>query len=100
VEGLENRDDVRMYVKLPAWFTVPTPVGEYNPDWAIVMDDRDEHGDTNRRPLIYLVRETKTSTNLDDLRPDERRKIACGRKHFTDAFHVEYTVGPSAVTLR
>jgi type III restriction enzyme len=99
VEGLENRDDVRMYVKLPAWFTVPTPVGEYNPDWAIVMDDRDEHGDANGRPLIYLVRETKSSTNMDDLRPDERRKIVCGRKHFTSALQVGYTVGPSAATL-
>ncbi|MBL7182887.1 MAG: hypothetical protein ISS50_00390 [Anaerolineae bacterium] len=44
VEELERRDDVKLYLKLPAWFTVPTPIGEYNPGWAIVMEDRDEHG--------------------------------------------------------
>jgi type III restriction enzyme len=35
---LEGRDDVKLYVKLPNWFRVPTPVGEYNPDWAIVVE--------------------------------------------------------------
>ena len=35
VEDLENRNDIKLYVKLPAFFTVPTPVGTYNPDWAI-----------------------------------------------------------------
>ncbi len=79
VLGLEKRADVKLYVKLPRWFEVETPVGAYNPDWAVVMN---EHGDGS--PILYLVRETKSSLNPDDLRPDERRKIASGRRHFEE----------------
>ncbi|MFM7366358.1 MAG: 3'-5' exonuclease, partial [Sphaerospermopsis kisseleviana] len=53
VADLEKRDDVKLFIKLPNWFTVPTPVGEYNPDWAIVMEDRDEHGELVGKPLLY-----------------------------------------------
>jgi type III restriction enzyme len=82
VAELEKRDDVKLFVKLPNWFTVPTPVGEYNPDWAIIMEDRDEHRKATDKPLLYLVRETKSTKKFDELRPDERRKIHCGEKHF------------------
>ena len=79
-------------MKLPAWFQVPTPIGSYNPDWAIVFDDGgQEH--------LYLVRETKGTTTLTDLRPDERRKIMCGRKHFREALGVDYRVVTSAAEL-
>jgi len=71
VAALEHRDDVKLYIKLPSWFTVPTPIGEYNPDWAIVMEERDEHGQAGGKPLLYLVRETKSTTDLDKLRPEE-----------------------------
>jgi len=81
-EGLEQRADVRLYVKLPAWFTVPTPIGEYNPDWAVVTVPADEHGEPTGEERLYLVRETKDTTDLDQLRPDERDKIRCGREHF------------------
>lgn len=85
-EALEKDDRIKLYVKLPAWFQVPTPIGSYNPDWAIVFcdDDGADH--------LYLVRETKGTTHLPDLRPDERRKILCGRKHFRDALGVDYRV--------
>lgn len=99
VEGLEKRDDVRLYLKLPAWFTVPTPIGEYNPDWAIVMEERDEHGQPTGKPLLYLVRETKDTHNLDELRPDERRKIICGERHFKEALDVNYKVVTSVNEL-
>jgi type III restriction enzyme len=92
VEGLERREDVKLYVKLPGWFTVPTPVGEYNPDWAIVMEPRDEFGKPTGEELIYLVRETKNTLNLDELRLDEARKIKCGEHHFRDALVVDYKV--------
>ena len=92
VEGLEHRADVRMYIKLPGWFTVPTPVGEYNPDWAIVLDQRDEFGQVKDEPLVYLVRETKPTTELDKLRPIERAKVLCGEKHFEGALGVNYKV--------
>jgi type III restriction enzyme len=99
VKDLENRKDVKLFVKLPSWFVVQTPVGEYNPDWAIVMEDRDEHGEPTGKPMLYLVRETKGTTNLNELRPDERRKILCGKKHFKDALGVDYKVVKTAAEI-
>ncbi|HEY8363726.1 MAG TPA: hypothetical protein VIK77_12800, partial [Tissierellaceae bacterium] len=55
-EGLENRKDVKLYVKLPSWFKVPTPVSEYNPDWAIVVEETNQFGEVTNK--LYLVRET------------------------------------------
>ncbi len=78
VEDLEARADVRLYLKLPYWFTVPTPVGDYRPDWAVVMDGPEAEG----KPVLYLVSETKDPPHLDKLRPDERRKVLCGAAHF------------------
>jgi len=97
VEGLEHRDDVKLYVKLPGWFTVPTPIGEYNPDWAIVLEKKNEDGEVE--DVLYLVRETKDTRILDDLRPDERRKIISGKKHFKDALGVSYDVIVTAKEL-
>lgn len=99
VEGLEKIDQVRMFIKLPSWFTVNTPVGEYNPDWAIVWEDRDEHGRPTDKPLLYLVRETKSTNQVDKLRPDERRKIICGEKHFQRALGTSYKVVTSPTEL-
>ena len=83
IEALEKRKDVKLYIKLPSWFTVATPTGAYNPDWAIVMEDPE-----GCDGLLYLVRETKGSLNLDVLRPDEKRKILCGRRHFQDTLEM------------
>ena len=69
VKDLEAREDVKLYLKLPRWFTVPTPVGDYQPDWAIVMQDTETEG----APLLYLVSETKLTTSRDDMRP---RRVA------------------------
>jgi type III restriction enzyme len=85
-EALERDARVKLYVKLPRWFEVRTPIGGYNPDWAIVMDKGEGHD------RLYLVRETKGTTTTADLRPDERRKIDCGRKHFVEALGVDYDV--------
>ena len=83
IEALEKRKDVKLYIKLPSWFTVTTPIGAYNPDWAIVMENPDGDDD-----LLYLVRETKGTLDLDALRPDEKRKILCGRKLFRDTLEM------------
>jgi type III restriction enzyme len=99
VEDLDNRTDVKLYLKLPGWFTVPTPVGEYNPDWAIVMEDLDAHGDPKGEKLLYLVRETKGNNWKTELRPDERRKITCGKRHFDGALGVNYRVVSRASEL-
>jgi len=100
VEGLERREDVKLYVKLPGWFTVPTPVGDYNPDWAIVLEPRDEFGKPTSEELLYLVRETKDTTNLEELRLDEARKIRCGERHFRDALGMNYRVVTDAIELK
>lgn len=90
-ESLEKMANVKFYIKLPSWFTVDTPIGRYNPDWAIVVEDSNE--DEQR---LYLIRETKGSLDLNKLRPDEKRKILCGRKHFMGALSVDYKVVTSA----
>jgi type III restriction enzyme len=96
IEALERRKDVRLYFRLPDWFVVSTPIGQYNPDWAIVMDNpKEEEG----KPVLYLVRETKGTGRLSDLRPQERRKILCGKRHFEDALGVDYRVVTSASDL-
>ena len=72
---LENNADVKVFAKLPGWFTIPTPLGSYNPDWAIVIDD-------NGQDRLYFVAETKGSLFSDDLRASENAKIAYGKAHF------------------
>ena len=99
VEGLEKDDRIKVYLKLPDWFTVATPVGEYNPDWAIVMDDVDAHGKRQGKEKLYLVRETKDTSRPDSTRPNEQRKIDCGKRHFKDALDVDYRVVKSAAEL-
>ena len=76
-EKLKKRKDVRLFVKLPGWFKVPTPVGQYNPDWALVME---EAADSDA--LLYLVRETKSTTIADELRGTENQKIRLRGKAF------------------
>lgn len=99
VEGLEKLDSVKLYVKLPAFFKVPTPMGSYNPDWAIVVEPRDHHGEPTGEQMLYLVRETKGSAHPNDLRPDEVRKIRCGIRHFKDVLGVDYKVVTKADRL-
>jgi type III restriction enzyme len=96
IEALERRKDVRLYFRLPDWFLVNTPIGQYNPDWAIVMDNPE---DKQGEPILYLVRETKAAGRLSDLRPQERRKILCGKRHFEGALGVSYRVIASAAEL-
>jgi len=89
---LDQRDDVVLFVKLPGWYKVDTPVGGYNPDWAIVRKD-------GSGMSLYLVRETKGSSNLDDLfREHEVWKVTFGRKHF-DAIGIDYRVVKRASEL-
>ena len=88
-EDLDKRIDIKLFVKLPKWFRVETPVGEYIPDWAIV-----KHNDET----IYLVRETKSTKNFEKLRNSEADKVRCGRKHF-EAIDVNFAVVTSSSDL-
>ncbi len=73
--GLENSADVKLYAKLPAWFKIDTPLGGYNPDWAVVVEQ-------DGQERLYFVVETKGTLLADALRPVEDGKIKCGNAHF------------------
>lgn len=75
VADFESSDNVKLYTKLPAWFKINTPLGTYNPDWAVLWENNGEEN-------LYFVVESKGSTNPFDLRPKEKAKIACGKAHF------------------
>lgn len=72
-QDLDNNQDVKIFVKLPGWFKIDTPIGTYNPDWAFV---------TQRDEKLYFVRETKGTLDSEERRLKENQKIHCGRKHF------------------
>jgi len=74
-EGLENNEAFKVYAKLPGWFTVPTPLGDYNPDWAVLVE-------IDGVERVYFVVETKSTLFTDGLRGTEGAKIDCGRAHF------------------
>ena len=73
-KNLEN-GEILVYAKLPSSFQIPTPVGGYNPDWAIVFDKDDVK-------YIYFIAETKGSMSTLDLRGKEKLKIDYAKKHF------------------
>jgi len=75
-EKLDSREDVKFFMKLPSRFKIDTPVGPYNPDWAIIKQDEDGN---NR---IYMVRETKSTFDESKLRPSEVAKIRAATEHF------------------
>jgi type III restriction enzyme len=74
-DELEKNIAIKLYAKLPGWFAVPTPLGKYNPDWAVLVEE-----DGQQR--LYLVVETKGSLFVDALRSAEAAKILCGEAHF------------------
>lgn len=88
-EEMDQREDIKLFVKLPSWFKIETPLGTYNPDWAIVK------APTDGEEQVYLVRETKGTTNVLDLSESERQKIQCGVGHFRE-LGVDYQVVKSA----
>ena len=88
-ESLDKNEVVKVFAKLPSWFKVPTPLGAYNSDWAVLVEK-----DDNKR--LYFIVETKSTLHTGDLRPIEEGKITCGEAHFKAlAVHepeVRYTV--------
>jgi type III restriction enzyme len=76
-EALEASTEVIVYAKLPRGFLIPTPVGDYNPDWAISFKE-------GAVKHIYFVAETKGSMSSMDLREIEETKIKCARKFFDE----------------
>lgn len=86
-QDCETSDQIKFYFKLPNWFKIPTPIGNYNPDWALVFEDDKK---------IYFVAETKDTgtpeVDLGKLSGDEQLKIKCGKAHFSEFDELEYKV--------
>jgi restriction endonuclease len=74
-DQLEKNEAIKVYAKLPGWFKVPTPLGTYNPDWAVLVEK-------DGAERLYFVVETKSSLFTEDLRGKESAKIECGKAHF------------------
>ncbi|GHU55225.1 hypothetical protein AGMMS49975_16740 [Clostridia bacterium] len=72
---LDNDPDVKMFFKIPSKFKIETPIGTYNPDFAVYMDK-------DGAERLYFILETKGTTRLDNLRNPEQQKIKCGERHF------------------
>jgi type III restriction enzyme len=71
----EHNERVKVYTKLPGWFRIETPLGDYNPDWAVFVEKDGEE-------KLYFVIETKGNIIAEELRAKEWSKIKCGEKHF------------------
>lgn len=75
----ESSENIEFYFKLPFWFKIDTPIGTYNPDWALVFKGERK---------IYFVAETKSAGQ--ELRSSEKMKIKCGKEHFSGFENVEF----------
>jgi len=75
----ENREDIKFYFKLPFWFKIKTPIGNYNPDWALIKKNE---------KTVYFVAETKSAGQ--ELRISEKQKVKCGHTHFKEFDNVKY----------
>lgn len=84
-ELLDGREDIKFFMKLPDRFKIDTPVGPYNPDWAIV-----KHEDGEER--VYMIRETKSTEDEIKRRPTENAKIKAAKQHFEAIGVPDYAV--------
>jgi type III restriction enzyme len=84
----ETSENIDFYFKLPNWFKIPTPIGNYNPDWAVVFKGEKR---------IYFVAETKSEGQ--ELLKSEKQKIKCGKEHFKEFTEVVYKQVSSVLDL-
>lgn len=73
--AFERNEDIKLYAKLPGWFKIDTPLGGYNPDWAVLIEQ-------GGKEKLYFVVETKSTLFSVERRPEENAKIKCGYAHF------------------
>lgn len=85
-KACDDSDDVEFFLKLPRWFVIKTPIGEYRPDWALMLKHE------NR---LYFVAETKSTLDRTLRRESENQKIDCGYKHFEKFEDVQFTEATS-----
>ncbi|WP_051919309.1 restriction endonuclease [Basilea psittacipulmonis] len=100
-EDCQSRDDVLLYFKLPRWFKIATPIGDYNPDWALVKKDLNEElkGKQNEElKQVYFIAETKNTGDdkkgitYDKLRMSEQQKVHCAKMCLKEFDNVNYRV--------
>jgi type III restriction enzyme len=93
-QDCETSEQIKFFFKLPNWFKIPTPIGNYNPDWALVFED--DNLPDGKAGKIYFVAETKDTgtpqVDLSKLSGDEQMKIKCGKAHFNEFDDLEYKV--------
>lgn len=89
-EHLDSIEDIKMFMKLPPKFKIDTPVGPYNPDWAII-----KHEDGEDR--IYMIRETKSTLDFSKYRPTELAKINSAKRHFNAIGIEDYQVSAPGI---
>ncbi|WP_301387120.1 type III restriction-modification system endonuclease [Thalassolituus sp. UBA2590] len=73
--AFERNEDIKLYAKLPGWFKIDTPLGGYNPDWAVLIEQ-------DGKDKLYFVVESKSTLFSVERRPEENAKIKCGFAHF------------------
>ena len=73
--ALERSDDITLYAKLPGWFKIDTPLGTYNPDWAVLVE-------ADGKEKLYFVVETKGTDYISELPSNQSKKYKCGEAHF------------------
>lgn len=81
-KACDESDDVEFFLKIPRWFVIKTPIGEYTPDWALML---------KREKRLYFVAETKSTLDRTKRRESENQKIDCGYKHFKEFDEVRFT---------
>ncbi len=83
-KSLDEDPDVKMFFKIPSRFKIDTPIGAYNPDWAVFLEKDGEQ-------KLYFVLESKGTTSLFDLRTPEKLKIHCGKQHFDSLDDISFS---------
>ncbi|OIN97518.1 hypothetical protein AUJ66_03260 [Candidatus Desantisbacteria bacterium CG1_02_38_46] len=78
-KALDKDSRIKLFIKLPDWYSIETPAGNYTPDWAIVIE-KVQNGVASEK--IYFVVETKGTNNIYELKPEEKIKIRSAKKRF------------------
>ncbi len=78
-KALDKDSRIKLFIKLPDWYLIETPAGNYTPDWAIVIE---KFKNVNTEDKIYFVVETKGTNNIYELKPEEKIKIESAKKRF------------------
>ncbi len=85
-KSFNDNENVKLFTKLPSWFKINTPLGNYNPDWVVLIEKDNEQ-------RLYFVVESKGSLFTHDLRDTEEAKIVCATEHFKEiSSDVKYVV--------